>query len=135
MITRATDGEHTPDEVYSASEISSDVFSGVLGGAIGHSAGEFVHLPDEPLGKPRAQWKHRTEIYKARLAAFYHALAKQDFVGDVAGGLLTHFVNATTEAIEGMNRTSISGPPPCSAVSTLGPSEGKVVWISTIDCN
>jgi len=47
-VTGALDPNTSSDEVLSVGSVSSDALSGFVGGAGGHVAAEFVHLPDEP---------------------------------------------------------------------------------------
>jgi hypothetical protein len=47
-VTGALDPNTSSDEVMSLGSVSSDALSGFVGGAGGHVAAEFVHVPEEP---------------------------------------------------------------------------------------
>ena len=87
IVTRAVEGEDAAD-VVSLGEISADALSGFAGGAGGHLASEFVHIPDE-LGE-RPKGRRKLIKYEAALAARNQAIAKSIAIGTAATAPFTH---------------------------------------------
>jgi RHS repeat-associated protein len=92
IVTRTAEGDDA-DEVLSGTELSQDALAGFVGGAGGHVAEEFVHVPGEPVYKRNV--KARVSPYVKALNRRNSAVVKQTFLGASAhattGGLTKWF--------------------------------------------
>lgn len=91
IVTRAAEGQSS-DDVLSLSNLSQDAVIGFAGGAGGHVAGEFVHLPDEPVHNGRAS-AGAIRRDDAKFANYNSALTNQITRATVSGSATTHTMN------------------------------------------
>jgi RHS repeat-associated protein len=93
IVTRTAEGDNA-DEVLSGTELSQDALAGFVGGAGGHVAEEFVHVPGEPVFKGR-NMKEGMRRYNKAVIRRNSAVVKQTFLGASAhattGGLTKWF--------------------------------------------
>jgi RHS repeat-associated protein len=93
IVTRTAEGDDA-DEVLSGTELSQDALAGFVGGAGGHVAEEFVHVPGEPVFKGR-NMKEGMRRYNKAVSRRNSAVVKQTFLGAsghaTTGGLTKWF--------------------------------------------
>jgi len=93
IVTRTAEGDDA-DEVLSGTDLSQDALAGFVGGAGGHVAEEFVHVPGEPVFKGR-NMKEGMRRYNKAVSRRNSAVVKQTFLGASAhattGGLTKWF--------------------------------------------
>jgi RHS repeat-associated protein len=82
IVTRTAEGKDA-DEVLSGTELSRDALAGLVGGAGGHVAEEFVHVPGEPVFKGR-NMKEGMRRYNKAVSRRDNAIVKQTFLGSFA---------------------------------------------------
>jgi RHS repeat-associated protein len=106
-VTGALDPNTPSDEVMSVGSVSSDALSGFVGGAGGHVAAEFVHVPEEPhFSMNGRNGRVNNQAYRAglkNLATRDQALTQQE----VRSG----FVHRGTDMLKDfVNSWFLSGP-------------------------
>ena len=92
IVTRTANGE-SAEEVFSPGEISTDAVAGFVGGAGGHVAADFIHVPEEPtLRRSRNNnvGRRARAKYNAAVANRNSAMRLQAGVGVAAGSFPTH---------------------------------------------
>jgi hypothetical protein len=92
VVTRALDPNTPSSDVMSAGEISQDAVAGFVGGGAGHLAGEFIHVPDEPIHNGRAS-SGAIRRDAAKFATYNNALRNQITRATVSGSAATHTTN------------------------------------------
>jgi RHS repeat-associated protein len=114
-VTRALDPNTKSDDVLSAGEISQDAVAGFVGGGAGHLAGDFVHVPDEPIHNGRAS-TGAIRRDNAKFAKYNNALANQITRATVAGSAATHTTNGGFSLFNWFFNQP-PPPPPCATTS------------------
>jgi RHS repeat-associated protein len=114
-VTRALDPNTKSDDVLSAGEISQDAVAGFVGGGAGHLAGDFVHVPDEPIHNGRAS-TGALRRDNAKFAKYNNALANQITRATVAGSAATHTTNGGFSLFNWFFNQP-PPPPPCATTS------------------
>jgi len=91
IVTRAAEGQSV-NEVLSGSELSQDAVTGFVGGDVGHVAGEFVHVPDEPVHNGRAS-VGAIRRDDAKFSKYRGALTNQITRATIGASTTTHTMN------------------------------------------
>jgi RHS repeat-associated protein len=96
VVTRSLDPNS--DDVLSLDDISEDAVSGFAGGVAGHLAGEYIHVPDEPIHNARGS---RGAIRRddLKFAKYNSAIRNQIARATVAGSSATHTSNGLQDLI------------------------------------
>jgi RHS repeat-associated protein len=84
-VTHALEGSGT-----TASDVSGDVVSSLVGGTAGRVASDLVHVPEEPVLRRRASARAK-QIYQAREAARAEAIVNQQIRAGLASSVVGHF--------------------------------------------
>ncbi len=119
VVTRALDPNTSSDDVLSAGAISQDAVAGFVGGGAGHLAGEFVHVPDEPIHNGRAS-TGAIRRDAAKFARYNNAVANQITRATVGASAATHTTNAGFSL---WNWLMFSPPPQQQPKATVTTSE------------
>lgn len=121
IVTRTAEGQ-SAGEVFSPGDIATDAVAGFVGGAGGHVAADFIHVPEEP-GLPgsrrHAVGRRKLAKYDAAVGARNNALRIQAGIGVAAASPPTHgvtgFINNFWNTLDWLVFTS---PPPAPAPAT-----------------
>ena len=96
IVTRSLDPNTPSSEVFSAGAVSGDALAGFVGGAGGHIAGDFVHVPGEPSfsmsGRNGRMYNQAFRDGLRALATRDHALEKQAVLSSF-GSSVSNFVS------------------------------------------
>lgn len=95
IVTRAFDPNKKSDDVLSFTEVSKDAIGGFVGGGIGHLAGDYIHLPDDPVSGGVVSAKRRlpARTPDGRFASYDKLLRRQITFSGVGSSSATHFTN------------------------------------------
>jgi RHS repeat-associated protein len=118
VVTRVLDPNTPSDDVLSAGAISQDALAGFVGGGAGHLAGEFVHVPDEPIHNGLAS-TGAIRRDAAKFARYNNAVANQITRATVGASAATH----TTSAGFSLWNWLMFSPPPQQPNATVTTSE------------
>jgi RHS repeat-associated protein len=108
VVTRALDPNSSSDEVLSPGNVSEDALSGFVGGAAGHVASEFVHVPGEPTHNGRGS-VGAVRRDNAKFAKYNSAVTNQLTRAGVSGSAATHTSNGIQDWF---SRWFFNQPPP-----------------------
>ena len=108
VVTRALDPNSSSDDVLSPGNVSEDALSGFVGGAAGHVASEFVHVPGEPTHNGRGS-VGAIRRDNAKFANYKGALTNQITRATVSGSAATHTSNGIQDWF---SRWFFNQPPP-----------------------
>ena len=96
VVTRALDPNTSSDDVLSVGNVSEDALAGFIGGAGGHIAADFVHIPGEPRTvKTRSGSVYRRQMAsrRAAVASRNSAVINQAVMSGVTSSIGTHSTN------------------------------------------
>ena len=123
IVTRTAEGKDA-DEVLSGGELSEDALAGFVGGAGGHLAGEFVHVPDDPVFKGR-NMKEGMRRYNKALNRYNSAVANQTVRSVVGASATTHSTNGAFDVFRWLDLQQRSTSKACTnATDGFGNSTG-----------
>lgn len=97
-VTSALSGGKGSDEILSGAEISRDALTGFVGGGIGHLAGDFVHVPDDPVHNGTGI-TGRAVTDPAAFGKINRAVLRQMGISAIPSSLATH---GTDSGIRGL---------------------------------